>query len=99
MRGLLVMGGGLVAAINLDQQEAGGVIGLLHQVKPGNARLLHAVARILEAGFLKGVNEFRFDSRMHVNDKHGSSFAINNGETRVMGQFDVTADLCRHVAS
>jgi hypothetical protein len=36
------------------------------------------VPRILETGFLKGFDEFRFDSNMHVNDQHGSSFAIKN---------------------
>jgi hypothetical protein len=61
MRGLLVTGDGFEAAINLDQQEASKVIGLLQHVEAGNAWLLHALARILEAGFLEGLDEFRFD--------------------------------------
>jgi hypothetical protein len=34
------------------------------------------VASILDAGFLEGLDEFRFDSNVHVNDNHGSSFPL-----------------------
>ena len=33
----------------------------------------HAVLRVLDAGFFEGLDGFRFDSNMHMNDKHGSS--------------------------
>ena len=64
-------GGGFVAAVNLDQRKAGRVICLLHHVKPGDPRLLPAVAGVFNGGFLEGLNELCSDSHVNVNDEHG----------------------------
>jgi len=71
--GFLVMGCGFVSAIDLSQQEPGWVVGLLDHIEARDARFFHAVLRVLDAGCFEGLDGFRFDSNMNVNDEHGSS--------------------------
>ena len=74
MRGLLVLRGRVVGAIDLDEDEARRVIGLLYDIEPGNAGFLDAVARVFERSRLKGFHALRFHLNVDVNNEHGPKF-------------------------
>ena len=66
MGGFLVPGRVVRRAVDLDQHEAGRVIGLLDHVEAGNAWLFEAVASILQRGGLESLDLVRFDVNMNV---------------------------------
>ena len=71
VRRLLVGRRGLGGAVDLDQQEPGGVVLLLEHVEPGDARLLQAVPRVLDAGGLEGLDPVGLHLDVDVDDQHG----------------------------
>jgi hypothetical protein len=60
-------------AIDLDQHEARGIIGLLDHVEAGDARLFDAVLRVLDGRSDEGFKMFRLDVDEYVDDVHASS--------------------------
>jgi len=71
MRGLFVGGGRDGRAVNLDQDKAAGSVGLLHNVKAGDAGLAHAGAGVLKAGVPEGRDGFGPDVDMDMDNEHG----------------------------
>jgi hypothetical protein len=68
-----VPSGILLRTIDFDQHKARWVIALLDHVKPSNARLLYALAGILDRGPTKGVHVLRFDVHINMNNQHPQS--------------------------
>jgi hypothetical protein len=65
---LLVGRRGLGGAVDLDQQEPGGIVLLLQNVEPRDARLLQAVPRVLDASGLEGIYLIGFHLDLDVDD-------------------------------
>jgi hypothetical protein len=57
-------------AIDLEEREARGIVDLLNQVEAGDARLLQALAGVLEARLAKGLDVLGLDPSVDVNDQH-----------------------------
>src|SRR5882762_2919641 len=57
-------------AIAFHQDKSRGLILLLENVEPGNARLLETFLRIGNGGPLKSLHRFRFYVNVNMNDKH-----------------------------
>jgi len=72
MSRLLVPRRGAGIAIDLDQDEARGVVRPLAEVETGDARLAHAGLRIGQRGRAKGVDLIGFHPDMNMDDEHGS---------------------------
>ena len=70
VRGRLVRSGCFNAPVNLNEQEPGGIVLLLQQIKGGDAGFLEAPARVDEAGLAKGFDAFRLNVDMDVNNQH-----------------------------
>ena len=70
MRRFLVrsIGGGITIDFHKDKPR--GVIGLLDDIKAGNAGFLQAGAGIGERGDFECLDAFRFHSDMNVNNEH-----------------------------
>jgi hypothetical protein len=71
MRGFLVGGGGGGGAVDFDEHEAGGIIGLLHDIEPGNPGFLHALAGVLEGCALESLDAVGPHLHVDMDDKHG----------------------------
>jgi hypothetical protein len=71
------MGGFLVRSrrggrpIDLDEHEAGGIVGLLDNIEAGDAGFAHAVTGILEARGLEGLDALGFYVDVDMDDEHG----------------------------
>ncbi len=70
MGGFLVLARGGLITIDLDQKESRRVIVLLDHIEAGDARLAHAVTRILDRCLAKGLDGIRLDLDMNKNDEH-----------------------------
>ena len=57
-------------AIHFNQDESRWVILLLHDVKARDTRLSQALTSVCERGFFEGINRFRFNVDMNMNDEH-----------------------------
>ena len=71
MGGLLVAGRILRGAIDLLEDEAGGIILLLDHIEAHHPGFAHAVAGVLERGRAEGLNLSIFDTDVDVDDEHG----------------------------
>jgi len=80
MRGLLVLCGSLRTAINLDQEETGGILGVLEDIEAGDTRLKDTLPRVIKAGGDEGIDNPRQDPDLNVHDNHVSSFARRGGD-------------------
>ena len=58
-------------AVDLDQREAGGVVGLLEEVEAGDAGLAGAVAGVVDGGRLEGRDGLGLDVDVDDEDEHG----------------------------
>ena len=70
VRGRLVFGGGVGIAVDLDEDEACGVVLLLEEFEAGDAGLPGAVLGVDGGGGLEGVDEFGFDVGVDDEDLH-----------------------------
>src|SRR6185369_12705740 len=68
----LLMGSGCFwRSVGLDQDEARGVILLLGEVKPGDARFLQAFAGVGDGGLFERLNVLRLHPDTNVHNEHG----------------------------
>ena len=72
MRGFPVLGRRIGVAVGFVQNESAGIVGLLQQIEPRDARFLYAVTGILDRGLPKGIDVFRFDVDVNDKDHHRS---------------------------
>lgn len=72
MGSLFVPRGRLRAPVDLHQHEPGGVVLLLHHVKPRDTRLYYALPGIVKRDSPKSLNGLRLHMRMDVNNEHAS---------------------------
>ena len=72
MRGLLVFGGVVRGAVDLDEEEAGRVVGLLEEIEAGNTGLLNAGTGIGLTGLLELLQLVCFDMDEDMDDMHGT---------------------------
>lgn len=63
--------GRLGSAVDFGQQEARGIVELLQDVEGGDAGFLEAVAGVFEGGGAEGLDGFRSDVDMDLDDEHG----------------------------
>lgn len=68
--GRLVRDGRFDTPVNFNEQEPGRIILLLQQIKGGNAGFLNALLCVGEGGLPEGVDAFRFDVDMDMNNQH-----------------------------
>jgi hypothetical protein len=73
MRGLLVRGGGVGRAVDLDEDETRGIVGLLDDVKTGDAGFAHTLAGVRETRGGEGLDASGSDVDVDMNDEHGVS--------------------------
>jgi hypothetical protein len=66
---------GVGIAVGLNENKAGGILGMLETLEPGDARFLDALARVGEGGLLKGIHGLGFDMNMDMNDEHKNQFS------------------------
>ena len=76
MSGFLVAGRCLGIAIDLDQQEPGGIIGLLDDIEARDAGFLDTVLGVFDRGSPEGVGAFRFHFYLNMNDEHPVCLAV-----------------------
>lgn len=70
MGGFLVAGRRLGIPIDLDQQESGGIIGLLDDIEARDAGFPDTVAGVFDRGGPEGVGAFRLHFYLNMNDEH-----------------------------
>lgn len=89
VRGCLVRDGRFDTPVNLNEQEPGRIILLLQQIKGGDAGFLHALLCVGESGLPEGVDTFRFDVDMDVNNQHAGQFSnpVERGQVRCATTF------------
>jgi hypothetical protein len=63
---------GIGVAINLHQHEAGEIVRLLHEIKACDSRLEHTGAGVGERGGFEGIEVFRLNVNVNMDDEHGS---------------------------
>ena len=71
MGGFLVRGLGLRRAVSLDQDEARGIIGVLHDIEARDTGFADAGAGIGKRRRLEDVDAVGFHLNMDENDQHG----------------------------
>ncbi len=76
MSGFLVAGRRLGIAIDLYQQEPGGIIGLLDDIEARDAGFSDTVTGVFDRGGSEGVGAFRFHFYMNMNDEHLVCLAV-----------------------
>ena len=64
--------GGSGIAVGLDEEKAGRIVGLLDKIESCNARLAQACLRVCKRGGFEGIDVFRQNVNVNVDDKHGS---------------------------
>ena len=69
--GFLVPDRGIIAAIHLDQNEAGRIIDFLHNIKPCDTGLGKTMAGVLSRSRLESFNALRFHMNVNVDNEHG----------------------------
>jgi hypothetical protein len=70
VRGFLVRRSRIEIAVDLHKHKPRGIIELLADVEPGNARLANALSAVFDTGVAKGLLASRFHMNVDVNDKH-----------------------------
>src|SRR5690242_16974577 len=70
MRSFSVAGRRVVRAIDLSENEAGGIITLLDDVEPRNTGFTDAIRSILDGCLNEMSHAVRFHMNVHVNDMH-----------------------------
>src|SRR5437899_7864947 len=70
MRSLLMLRRRIGVAIDLDEHKPCRVVLLLDDIEPGDAGFADAVARIFERGLFEGLDAFRFNAHMNMDNKH-----------------------------
>ncbi len=78
MSRFLVAGRRFGVPVDFNQHEPAGVIGVLHDIEPGNARLTDAVRRIQQGRGAKCVLAPLLDVYMHMNDQTGHAETIRH---------------------
>ena len=73
MWGLLVRRGGGGRAVGFNEDETRGIIGLLDDIKTGDAGFAHALAGIREARGGEGPDAFGFYVNVDMDDEHGEA--------------------------
>jgi hypothetical protein len=58
-------------AIDLDQHKTAGIVGLLDDIKTGDAWFLNAVTGVFQRSGLECSHAIGFDVNKHMNDEHG----------------------------
>lgn len=77
MRCFLVRGGGIGVTIDFHQHEARRVLGLLQDVEAQHTKFEPAAPRVELRRLPEGLDAFRFDMNMNVNDEHGPQICQN----------------------
>ena len=80
----LVLGRGIRRAVDLDQNEAGGIVSTLNHVEARNAGFLNAVARVFDGSLLESLDGIGFDMDMDLGDQHSSHYCEGSGYTSGM---------------
>ena len=75
MGGLLVARRVVGSAIDLQQHKARRVILLLDHIEADDARLLHAMLRVIERSSFEGLDSVGLDMDEDVDDEHKASFS------------------------
>ena len=70
MAGFFVSRRGAGVAIHFDENELCRIIGLLDDVKTGDAGLANAAAGILDRGLFEGADTFGFHARVNMHSNH-----------------------------
>ena len=70
MASFLMLSGCFGGAVHLNEYESRRVIRLLDDIEPRDTRLLHAVARVLEAGVAKRLDKLGLHVNMNMDDQH-----------------------------
>jgi len=70
VRGFLVRRSRTEIAIDFYKHESRGIIELLADIEPGNARFANALTAVFDTGAAKGLLVSRFHMNVDVNDKH-----------------------------
>ena len=76
MGGFLMAGRRLGVPIDINQQEPGGIIGLLDDIEARDAGFPDTVAGVFDRGGSEGIDAFRFHLYMNMNDEHPVCLAV-----------------------
>jgi hypothetical protein len=69
VRGFLVESWGIFGAVGFDEHKARGVVGLLDDIKAGDARFEEALARVFGRGRFERLDTVGFNADANVNDQ------------------------------
>lgn len=71
MRGFLVRGRSGGVPVDFHQDKTGGIVCLLADIEPGDARLSNAGGGIGDRGGFEGLDELGLYLHVNMNDQHG----------------------------
>ena len=67
--------GRFLRPVDLNQDKASGIIGLLDDIESRDSNFPNALRRVVDTGFFESVSELGLNASMDMNDEHSLNFS------------------------